>query len=156
MEKAGEAQGILSGSHFAATSYHLRGISRVKTKRVYYGIGFVNSFKWEEGRFINPMIPRAGGLTDPYLGLVAKKAPTPVEANSWFPTIVLASPTSYAGASRKLVTDPVRAPSGYIFERAVLARALAESNGVCPVTGQPLTLQDCPRDPDLRRRAVAR
>jgi hypothetical protein len=54
----------------------------------------------------------------------------------------------------RLVTDPVRAPSGLIFERAVLARALMQSHGVCPITGQPIKLEDCPRDADIRRQAV--
>lgn len=55
----------------------------------------------------------------------------------------------------KLVTDPVRAPSGHIFERSVLARALVESGGCCPLTGQPLLLQQCARDAEVRRKAVA-
>mmetsp|Transcript_119937 Transcript_119937/g.384033 ORF Transcript_119937/g.384033 Transcript_119937/m.384033 type:complete len:626 (+) Transcript_119937:23-1900(+) len=55
--------------------------------------------------------------------------------------------------SGRLLLDPVRSPVGYVFERAELSRALGE--GRCPLTGQPLLVADCPRDPELRRRVTA-
>merc|ERR1712072_1285349 len=33
----------------------------------------------------------------------------------------------------KLLVDPIRAPSGYVFERSVLQRALLDSGGLCPI-----------------------
>eukprot|EP00928_Gymnodinium_smaydae_P024252 TRINITY_DN19681_c0_g1_i4.p1 TRINITY_DN19681_c0_g1~~TRINITY_DN19681_c0_g1_i4.p1 ORF type:complete len:616 (+),score=68.94 TRINITY_DN19681_c0_g1_i4:70-1848(+) len=50
----------------------------------------------------------------------------------------------------RLLVDPVRSPSGYLFERSSLARALEISGGHCPITHVPLSLQDCQRDADLR------
>eukprot|EP00927_Polykrikos_kofoidii_P039532 TRINITY_DN33892_c0_g2_i1.p1 TRINITY_DN33892_c0_g2~~TRINITY_DN33892_c0_g2_i1.p1 ORF type:complete len:706 (-),score=141.73 TRINITY_DN33892_c0_g2_i1:40-2097(-) len=54
----------------------------------------------------------------------------------------------------KLLVDPVRLPQGQVVERGVLERSLAESGGLCPFTGQPLQLVDCPRDREARLRAV--
>ncbi|CAE8625195.1 unnamed protein product, partial [Polarella glacialis] len=55
----------------------------------------------------------------------------------------------------KLLIDPVRSPDGaLVFERANLSKALALSSGLCPVTGQPLSLADCPRAGDLRLEAA--
>jgi len=54
----------------------------------------------------------------------------------------------------KLLVDPVRSPAGYVFERTVLEKALAMSGGLCPITAVPLALAECPRDRDLRLRAV--
>lgn len=50
-----------------------------------------------------------------------------------------------------LMMDPVRTPQGYVFERLALSRALAEQP-FCPVTGGALSLEQCVRLPDLRRR----
>merc|ERR1712232_873989 len=55
----------------------------------------------------------------------------------------------------RLLTDPVRSPDGHVFERSVLAQALAKRDGICPVTGKTLSLTDCHRDADLRRDALA-
>lgn len=52
---------------------------------------------------------------------------------------------------RKLLCDPVASPQGVVFERAVLARWLQKHGAVCPITGQPLQLEDCTRRPDIRR-----
>jgi len=54
-----------------------------------------------------------------------------------------------------LLVDPVRSPGGQVFERAVLSQTLAANGGRCPFSGEPLTLSECCRDSDLRRRAVA-
>jgi len=52
----------------------------------------------------------------------------------------------------QLMMDPVRSPDGHVFERAGLARALENAGGHCPLTGRPLTLDECSRLPELRRR----
>lgn len=49
-----------------------------------------------------------------------------------------------------LLVDPVRSPSGHVFERSALTRALETSKGCCPITGAPLALNDCQRDAELR------
>lgn len=54
----------------------------------------------------------------------------------------------------RLLVDPVRSPQGYVFERSVLASRLAAGGGLCPITGQPVSLGDCKRDPELRKRAT--
>eukprot|EP00927_Polykrikos_kofoidii_P019116 TRINITY_DN18910_c0_g1_i1.p1 TRINITY_DN18910_c0_g1~~TRINITY_DN18910_c0_g1_i1.p1 ORF type:complete len:720 (+),score=142.35 TRINITY_DN18910_c0_g1_i1:76-2235(+) len=54
----------------------------------------------------------------------------------------------------RLLTDPVRSPYGHVFERSVLADALRRSNGICPITGAALRVEDCSRDTDLRQRCV--
>jgi len=52
----------------------------------------------------------------------------------------------------QLMMDPVRSPQGLVFERAELVHALSTSGGRCPVTGEPLSIEDCLRAADLRRR----
>lgn len=52
----------------------------------------------------------------------------------------------------QLMMDPVRSPQGHVFERAGLAHILAVLGGLCPVTGSPLTVDDCVRVPELRQR----
>jgi len=54
----------------------------------------------------------------------------------------------------KLLVDPVRSPIGHVFERSVLAHALEAGGGVCPLTGNPLALAECNRDPHLRGHIV--
>eukprot|EP00928_Gymnodinium_smaydae_P063413 TRINITY_DN46990_c0_g1_i1.p1 TRINITY_DN46990_c0_g1~~TRINITY_DN46990_c0_g1_i1.p1 ORF type:complete len:608 (-),score=85.24 TRINITY_DN46990_c0_g1_i1:124-1947(-) len=56
--------------------------------------------------------------------------------------------------SGRLLLDPVTSSSGHAFERSSLARALAANGGLCPVTGTPLALEDCRRDPELRLRIL--
>ncbi|OLQ03872.1 hypothetical protein AK812_SmicGene13100 [Symbiodinium microadriaticum] len=41
---------------------------------------------------------------------------------------------------------------GFVAERAALVEALARSGGVCPLSGVALSVDDCPRQPALRRR----
>jgi len=54
----------------------------------------------------------------------------------------------------RLMLDPVRSPQGHTFERSSLARALTSNGGKCPVSGEPLILDACARDPQLRRRVA--
>eukprot|EP00928_Gymnodinium_smaydae_P080798 TRINITY_DN64422_c0_g1_i1.p1 TRINITY_DN64422_c0_g1~~TRINITY_DN64422_c0_g1_i1.p1 ORF type:complete len:682 (+),score=117.93 TRINITY_DN64422_c0_g1_i1:26-2071(+) len=54
----------------------------------------------------------------------------------------------------KLLADPVRSPQGYVFERASLALALAANGERCPLTGEPLSLSACTRDPKIRLKVV--
>eukprot|EP00933_Yihiella_yeosuensis_P021593 TRINITY_DN17063_c0_g2_i1.p1 TRINITY_DN17063_c0_g2~~TRINITY_DN17063_c0_g2_i1.p1 ORF type:complete len:261 (+),score=44.17 TRINITY_DN17063_c0_g2_i1:102-785(+) len=51
----------------------------------------------------------------------------------------------------RLLVDPVRSPSGLVFERSVLSKKLQGSGDLCPVTGESLSLGDCTRDVELRK-----
>ncbi|CAE7312922.1 SLC44A1 [Symbiodinium sp. CCMP2592] len=53
----------------------------------------------------------------------------------------------------RLLVDPVRAPGGHVYERSVLAKALAEGDPRV-LSDSPYTLQDCQRDTGLRARIV--
>merc|ERR1712118_600560 len=53
-----------------------------------------------------------------------------------------------------LLVDPVKSPAGHVFERSALVRELAKTDGMCPVSGFPLTLAECQRDPALRMAAM--
>merc|ERR1719146_559047 len=53
-----------------------------------------------------------------------------------------------------LLVDPVRSPAGHVFERSALVRELAKTGGKCPISGTPLTLEECERDIGLRMRAL--
>jgi len=55
---------------------------------------------------------------------------------------------------KRLLVDPVRSPSGYVFERSTLSNALRKSNGICPLTGSPLTLAECDRDSNMRQQIL--
>jgi len=55
----------------------------------------------------------------------------------------------------QLLTDPVRSPFGHAFEYTVLVWTLAQNGGVCPITGQPLTLDMCRRDEELQQQAAS-
>ncbi|CAE7319715.1 unnamed protein product [Symbiodinium natans] len=52
----------------------------------------------------------------------------------------------------RLMMDPVRAPLGFLYERSVLAEYLVRSGGLCPLTGNALALENCPRDSETRRK----
>eukprot|EP00439_Symbiodinium_sp_Y106_P071738 s3560_g12.t5 len=53
----------------------------------------------------------------------------------------------------RLLVDPVRTPGGHVYERSVLAKALAEGDPRV-LSDSPYTLQDCQRDAGLRARIV--
>ncbi|CAE8641918.1 unnamed protein product [Polarella glacialis] len=69
--------------------------------------------------------------------------------------IVCDAPAEFCCAvDGRLLVDPVRAPSGHVFERSVLARSLKASGGLCPITGAALELGECQRDTELRARIL--
>mmetsp|Transcript_79770 Transcript_79770/g.248605 ORF Transcript_79770/g.248605 Transcript_79770/m.248605 type:complete len:608 (-) Transcript_79770:343-2166(-) len=53
--------------------------------------------------------------------------------------------------SGQLMMDPVRTPHGLVCDRAVLASALGQQPGVCPLTGNALALSECNRLPAVRK-----
>lgn len=50
------------------------------------------------------------------------------------------------------MSDPVRSPYGHVFERATIELWLRTRGQVCPLTHEPLTLQDLRPDAELRSR----
>ncbi|CAE7762155.1 unnamed protein product [Symbiodinium sp. CCMP2456] len=54
----------------------------------------------------------------------------------------------------KLLVDPVRSPAGHVFERTNLAKALQSTGGLCPLTSEPLCLEECPRAAEVRLQAT--
>lgn len=69
--------------------------------------------------------------------------------------IAEAPPRFRCALDGKLLADPVRSPQGDVFERSTLQRRLVQNGGLCPRTGAPLSLSDCPRAPDVRRDLLA-
>lgn len=67
----------------------------------------------------------------------------------------LAPPELCCSFDRQLLTDPVRSPYGHVFEYTVLAWVLSQNGGSCPITNQPLTLESCQRDEDLKVKATS-
>lgn len=63
-----------------------------------------------------------------------------------------APPPFRCAVAGQLMMDPVETPQGFVAERAALVEALARSGGVCPLSGVALSVDDCPRQPALRRR----
>eukprot|EP00928_Gymnodinium_smaydae_P030309 TRINITY_DN22581_c0_g1_i1.p1 TRINITY_DN22581_c0_g1~~TRINITY_DN22581_c0_g1_i1.p1 ORF type:complete len:109 (-),score=12.70 TRINITY_DN22581_c0_g1_i1:89-415(-) len=51
---------------------------------------------------------------------------------------------------QKLMTNPLRSPYGHAFELSVLAYTLAYNGNVCPLTGQPLSMDSCSPDGNLK------
>lgn len=69
--------------------------------------------------------------------------------------LLLSAPPEFCCAlDGKLLIDPVTSPHGYTFERSVLEKALAASGQRCPLTGEPLVLEDCQRAVQLRLRIL--
>ena len=50
--------------------------------------------------------------------------------------------------------DPVRAPSGFVFERATIILWLETRGSVCPHTGSPLVADDLKADTALKTRIM--
>eukprot|EP00812_Abedinium_dasypus_P003500 NODE_1431_length_1143_cov_336.339154.p1 GENE.NODE_1431_length_1143_cov_336.339154~~NODE_1431_length_1143_cov_336.339154.p1 ORF type:complete len:259 (-),score=71.61 NODE_1431_length_1143_cov_336.339154:352-1104(-) len=54
----------------------------------------------------------------------------------------------------KVVINPVRSPYGHLFEKKTLERWLNNCGSVCPITGQPLALEDCLPDAEMKKQIV--
>lgn len=84
--------------------------------------------------------------------LLSRTAPEQADRRKELQQLLSAAPAEFACTlDGGLLADPVRSPYGHVFERGSLSRALAETGGSCPVTGQPLDLEQCPRAPELRQ-----
>jgi len=67
--------------------------------------------------------------------------------------LTCAPPELCCALDNQLLTNPMRSPYGHVFEYSVLASALARSGDVCPLTGQPLNMQNCENAWDVKRQA---
>lgn len=54
----------------------------------------------------------------------------------------------------KVLINPVRSPYGHFFEKKTLEKWFGNCGSVCPVTGQPLRLEECVADADMKKRVV--
>lgn len=92
----------------------------------------------------------------------ATSAPLPLQSHpplagkrggSLLHELVCGAPAEFRCAlDGQLMMDPVQSPYGHVFERTGLAQILCANGGLCPLTGQPLCLEQCTRVPELRRR----
>lgn len=85
----------------------------------------------------------------------ADRPPPPPQMRGLRELMESVPPEFCCAIDQKLLVDPVRSPYGQVFERSVLERALAASGDVCPVTSQHLRVDDCPRDPSLRKQVLS-
>eukprot|EP00929_Paragymnodinium_shiwhaense_P051518 TRINITY_DN25913_c0_g2_i2.p1 TRINITY_DN25913_c0_g2~~TRINITY_DN25913_c0_g2_i2.p1 ORF type:complete len:550 (-),score=99.32 TRINITY_DN25913_c0_g2_i2:64-1713(-) len=54
----------------------------------------------------------------------------------------------------KVVGAAVRSPHGHLFERATLGKWIGMCGSICPITGQPLRLEDCQEDQEVQRQVI--
>jgi len=54
----------------------------------------------------------------------------------------------------KVCTNPVRSPYGHLFEKKTVERWMQNCGSVCPVTSQPLRLEDLQPDGEMKKRIV--
>jgi len=54
----------------------------------------------------------------------------------------------------KLLGAPLRSPYGHLFERETLEEWLSRCGSVCPITGQPLRLEECQEDRAIEHQVV--
>merc|ERR1719428_1430737 len=54
----------------------------------------------------------------------------------------------------KLIGEALRSPHGHLFEKTSLERWIASCGSVCPVTGEPLTLDLCTHDREVERKVI--
>ena len=57
--------------------------------------------------------------------------------------------------NRHILRDPVRTPYGDVFERETIETWLQTLGSVCPLTHEPLTLDDLEPDVEIAQRAMA-
>lgn len=107
-----------------------------------------------------PKPPPASSAPSDLPSLAASQLPpverSPALAKAGLRDLMCSVPAEIAcGVDGRLVVDPVRSPYGQVFERSVLQRALVASGGMCPITRQPLSMDQCPRDAATRKQALA-
>jgi hypothetical protein len=58
------------------------------------------------------------------------------------------------GIDGKIVTQPLRTPTGHVFETKTLEQWFQTCGSVCPVQNTPMRLEDCVLDKELQKRVV--
>lgn len=93
-------------------------------------------------------------LTAPAPALAPALA-APPKATPGLRDIIQNAPEQFRCAlDRKLLCDPVVSPGGIVFERSTLVRWLETHDPICPITGAPLRIEDCPRSPEIRKQVT--
>jgi len=54
----------------------------------------------------------------------------------------------------KVMTSPQRSPYGHCFEKKTLEKWVMNCGSICPITQQPLRLEDCQPDAEMKKRIV--
>lgn len=54
----------------------------------------------------------------------------------------------------KVMTMPLRSPYGHCFEKKTLEKWIGNCGSTCPITSQPLRLEDCQQDSEMKKRIV--
>jgi len=54
----------------------------------------------------------------------------------------------------KVLINPLRSPHGHLFEKKTLEKWFTNCGSVCPVTGQPMRMEECTVDAEMRKRVV--
>merc|ERR1719168_518932 len=54
----------------------------------------------------------------------------------------------------KVMINPLRSPYGHFFEKKTLERWMMNCGSVCPVSQQPLRLEECVADADMKKRII--
>merc|ERR1712194_529437 len=54
----------------------------------------------------------------------------------------------------RVLGAPIRSPYGHVFERSTLEEWVSMCGSVCPVTNQPLRIEDCTVDSEVERRVL--
>merc|ERR1712039_836815 len=85
----------------------------------------------------------------------AAKPPTSASGVGLRDLVQNAPPEFRCALDGKLLCDPVISPGGVVFERSTLASWLQKHGCQCPVTGQPLSLEQCRRAPEIRQQVTA-
>jgi len=54
----------------------------------------------------------------------------------------------------KVMINPLRSPYGHMFEKKTLDKWMANCGSVCPITGQPLRIEECVPDAEMKKQIV--
>jgi len=54
----------------------------------------------------------------------------------------------------KVMINPIRTPYGHMFEKKTVEKWMTNCGSVCPITGQPLRMEDCAPDAEMKKRIV--
>jgi len=111
-------------------------------------------FGTHESMPIAPLAPDVPAAPSVPSSSVKISAPAPPAAPSLRDLVSHAPRELRCALDGKLLCDPVRTPQGIVFERASLLRWMQLRGGVCPLSGAPLSIDDCERCAEIRRQVI--